>query len=84
MEVTGELDLMGQNLISLDLAAILTALNLDTITGPSELKDRIENCEVCNFHCNKLSSLQGLPYLNNVTELNLSSNNFSISSLPGK
>ena len=44
----------------------------------------LSSCIYLNLHCNRLQSLDGLPYsrLTSLTELNLSSNDFSSACLP--
>lgn len=46
--------------------------------------DQLQLCSYLNLHCNRLQHLEGLPYegLRNLIELNLSSNDISLISLP--
>ena len=67
----GEIDRLGENLSE------IAQFRLD------EVED-LSSCTFINLHCNRLQLLQGLPYkrLPNLTELNLSSNDFVFCRLP--
>lgn len=84
MEAPVEIALINQELSSIDEHQILVHLSLDSdSTEDANTKEILDKCEVLNLHCNKLSSLEGLTMsLNFLTDLNLSSNNFSICDLP--
>lgn len=58
--------------------------NLPDIASFRLEEEHLPLCRYLNLHCNRLQSLKGLPYsrLSNLTELNLSSNEFSSSHLP--
>lgn len=66
-----EIDRLGED------ASHITDFNLHKI-------GHLSSCTYLNLHCNRLKSLVGLPHCNltSLTELNLSSNDFSSSCLP--
>ena len=66
-----EIDRLGENLSE------IAQFKLDEV-------EHLSSCTFLNLHCNRLQLLQGLPYnrLPNLTELNLSSNDFVSCHLP--
>lgn len=66
-----EIDRLGED------ASHITDFNLHKI-------GHLSSCTYLNLHCNRLQTLVGLPHCNltSLTELNLSSNDFSSSCLP--
>ena len=66
-----EIDRLGEN------ASHITDFDLHKI-------GHLSSCTYLNLHCNRLHSLEGLPHgcLTSLTELNLSSNDFSSGCLP--